>query len=112
MSIYIGYQTASAKLQQEMEARGWDGDSSFPPEVVARVVALRDNLPTGCTLLGVYNPVGNMNAATPGVMVVETDDSAHLAFITNHYRGMLDYHWVPATTVATTSTEAQQQFSS
>ena len=35
-------------------------------------------------------------------MVVETDDTAHLAFISNHYTGMLNYVWVPAISVGTT----------
>ena len=68
-----------------MDARSWDGDSSFPKELIDRVMALREDLPSGCTLLGVYNPVhGNTNPATPGVMVVETDDTSHLQFIRRH----------------------------
>ena len=113
MSIYIGYQIAAAKLQEELEARSWGGDSSMPKELIDRVVALRENLPSGCTLLGVYNPIGGVaNPATPGVMVVETDDTSHLQFISDHYRGMLNYVWVPATSVATTANEASQQLSS
>lgn len=104
MSVYIGYQTTARPLLEELENESWaKGYPGLSQKALDRALELREKLPEGCRIVGVYNPVaGIQNPLTPGVMVIETDDTAHLQFISNHYTGMLNYVWVPAISVGTT----------
>lgn len=107
MTTYLGYQTVASTALDELERQSRSGDTSLMEWVGAWVLELRENLPAGCTLRAVYNPVGHTpNATTPGVMIVETENPDDLAFISNHYRGWLDYLWVPAAAVPSTREQA------
>ena len=52
--------------------------------------------------MGSYAPLGAITKTYPGVWIVETDDPDELGFVSNWYRGFLDFEWVPVTAVGAT----------
>lgn len=99
MTTFIGYYRPDAGFLAEAGERSRSGGpAGFDPKFLELVAALPDQLPSGCTIVGSYAPRGN-DATNPSVMIVETDDDAHLAFIGNYYQGWLQFQWVPAASV-------------
>jgi len=99
MTTYIGYYRPDANWLAETGARSRsEGPTGFDPAFLQRVAALPEQLPNGCAIVGSYAP-RSVAEATPSIMIVETDDDAHLAFITNYYQGWLQFSWAPAVSV-------------
>lgn len=99
MATFIGYYRPDAGWLAETNAQARsEGPVGFDPKFLERVAALPEQLPEGCTILGSYAPRG-VAESTPSVMIVETEDDAHLAFISNYYQGWLQFTWVPGVSV-------------
>ena len=112
MTTYIGYLTSSPSYIAEWQAKVRAGGPAVDEWATGRVLELRKTLPPGRKVHGTYVPRGTpsvLAAEGPGVMIVETEDDAHLAFISTHYTGLLDIVWRPATFVPGSLAEAEEQ---
>ena len=79
------------------------GNAGVNPAFRQKVIELRDSLPSTIKLIGSYAPLGGASPTRPSVWIAETNDPAELAFINNWYQGWLEFEWVPATVLGTTS---------
>ncbi|MCA9830334.1 MAG: hypothetical protein R3B97_11395 [Dehalococcoidia bacterium] len=102
MAVYIGYYRVNADYQREQGEKARQGNPGVNPAFRQKVIELRDKLPSTIKLLGSYAPLG-ASPTRPSVWIAETDDPAELVFITNWYQGWLEFEWVPATALGTTS---------
>jgi hypothetical protein len=71
---------------------------------------LPEQLPSSCRILAAFSPMAAAVLAEPqppGVLVVETDATADLAFIAQYYNGYLMFQWAPATNVGATRAERE-----
>lgn len=73
--------------------------------MATKVREFPQKLPQGCRLIGSYGPVGQSidvpdARRLPGVTIIETDDPAHLAFITQYSAGYLAWFFHPYNPVA------------
>ena len=112
MTTYIGYLTSSPSYIAEWQAKVRAGGPAVDEWATGRVLELRKTLPPGCKVHGTYVPRSSpsvLAAEGPGVMVVETEDDAHLAFISTQYTGLLGIVWRPATFVPGSSAGAEER---
>lgn len=110
MSAYIGYYRPVPAFLEENQARARSEGASPDPRMQQRVRELPDKLPAGCTILGAYSPMAGAvfsDAPPPGVIVIETSNTADLMLINQHYAGFLVFQWVPATVIGTTRAERE-----
>ncbi len=108
MSTYLGFYRATQGYRTEMELRARGGDTSMDPKFMQLVVDLPIRLPAGCNIIGSYGSVGNSAEGLPNVMIVETDNLDHLAFISNYYSGFLDFQWTPARSIGANKDQREQ----
>lgn len=106
MAYYIGYYHINPDLRRDVGERARNGHE--PDRTMAeKVIALRDNLPTGLKLHGSFNPIGGATERRPAVWLAETDDHSHLQFVSNWYQGIFEFEWVPANAVGVTAQETK-----
>ena len=108
MAIYLGFYRAVPNFLQETRAKARAGDTAPDATFRRLVTALPEQLPRNCTLLGSYATIGGAGLGTPGppsVLILETSDSAALAFVSQYYSGYLEIQWAPAQAVGMTSAE-------
>ena len=95
---------------QEQRRRGAGGAD---PAFLRLVRELPERLPAGCRILSSYTPLGGAGGTVfepgpPAVMIVESDDPAHLGIISQHSGGYLAFLWVPATVVGASRQERER----
>ena len=95
---------------QDRQRRGAGGPD---PAFLRLVRELPERLPAGCRILGSYASLGGAGGTVfepgfPAVMIVESDDPAHLGIISQHSGGYLAFHWVPATVVGARRQERER----
>ena len=113
MAVYLGYYRAVLGFVQETQDRQRRGGGGPDPAFLDLVRELPERLPAGCRILGSYTPLGGGGGAVfepgpPSVMIVESDDPAHLGVISQHYTGYLTFLWVPATVVGASRPERER----
>jgi len=108
MSTYLGFYRVTEGFRTEAEVRARGGDTSPDPKFMQLVVDLPIRLPAGCNIIGSYGSLGGSPAGLPNVMIVETDNLEHLAFISNYYSGFLDFQWTPARSVGSNKDQREQ----
>src|SRR5215218_3090808 len=99
MATYIGFYTPNPDWVREVSDKQRRGElqPGQPAEPLAtKVREFPQKLPAGCKLIGSYGPVGQSPDVPearrlPGILIVETDDPAHLAAIAQHYAGYLGF---------------------
>ncbi len=110
MALYLGYYRPVPAYLQEVWTRARSGDRTPDAAFGRLVTALPQQLPAGCRLLGSYAAIGGEGLGTPSppsVMLVESDSTEALAFISQYYTGYLQFQWVPARAVGASSTERE-----
>lgn len=105
MATYIGYFRFHADFLREKGEQARHGDDSLNVEFGQKVVDVRERLPHTIKLIAAYVPIG-ISLTHPGMWIVETDDPTELVFVNNYYDGWLDFEWVPARNVGSTSKDA------
>jgi hypothetical protein len=110
MAVYLGSYRAVPGFVQETQDQLRRGAGGPNPAFLRLVRELPERLPAGCRILGSYTPLGGAGGAVfepgpPAVMIVESDDPAHLGVISQHYSGYLAFLWVPATVVGASRQE-------
>lgn len=108
MTIYVGFQRINEDYRREEEAmiRSTGKTRRQLREetgVRAKTLALRENLPQGCRLIGRYAAAPQTFSPSdpaylaffPTIMIVETDDPAHIAWIIAHYAGYFTFAFHP-----------------
>lgn len=108
MTLYLGYYRSTLSFQAAEEARYRTGDTKIDPKLMQLAVDLPLRLPAGCSIIGSFGPAGGASETRPSVMVVETNDIAHLNFITSYYGGFLQFQWVPAISVGADKNQREQ----
>lgn len=91
-----------------MDDRALAGDPSNDPGFLQLVLDLPSKLPEGCRIVNTYQPIGGALASPPLVTVVETNDPGDLNFISNYYRGYLEYQWTPAFVLGPTRADRER----
>lgn len=119
MSVYMGYYRPAQGFLEANQSKARDqGEFAVEPKMQQKVRDLPEKLPAGCKILGAFAPIQSgaviAETALPGIIVIETQNSADLTFINQHYAGYLIFQWTPANVVGTTRAErealtAQQQ---
>lgn len=111
MATYIGYLRFAPSFAEQNRARRLAGDAAPDRKFRQMVTDLPDKLPAGSRIIGAYTPLGGAAVANepglPGVMIVESGDSAHLTFITEYYTGYLIFQWAPCTSVGANRQERE-----
>jgi len=110
MTLYVGFYTPNPDWTREVAAKFRQGElqPGQPVEPIAtKVRELPQKLPQGCKLLASYGPVGQSPDVVearrlPGIQLIETDDPAHLTFISQYYAGYLSFFFHPYNPVART----------
>lgn len=104
MATYIGfYGPHPAQLAETGErARSGAGPNAAFQDMVQ---SLPGKLPAGTAIVGSYATMSNER---PAVMIVETDDPAGLAFISNYYQGYLQFDWSPANVIGGNQAERDE----
>jgi len=108
MSLYLGYYRPTMSYQAAEEARHRTGDTTFDPKLMQLAVDLPLRLPAGCTIIGSFGPAGGASETRPSVMVIDTNDLAHLSFIGSYYGGFLQFAWAPAISVGADKNQREQ----
>jgi hypothetical protein len=110
MAAYIGYYRPVPGFLEENQTKARSEGASPDPRMQQRVRELPEKLPAGCTILGAYAPMAGpvfSDTAPPGVLVVDTNNTADLTFINQHYAGFLVFQWLPATVIGATRAERE-----
>lgn len=110
MAVYIGYYRPVPSFLEENQARARADGFSPDPRMQRLVRELPERLPGSCRILAAFSPMAAAvlsETQPPGVLVVETDSTADLSYITQHYSGYLNFQWAPATNVGTTRAERE-----
>lgn len=110
MATYIGYYRPTQSFMESNFTRARAEGFSPDPKMQQLVRDLPERLPSSCRILAAYSPMAApvfADTAPPGVLVVETDSTTDLTFITQHYAGYLMFQWVPATVIGTTRAERE-----
>jgi hypothetical protein len=110
MPVFIGYYRPVPSFLEETQARSRAEGFSPDPKMQRLVRELPEKLPAGCRILAAFSPMAAAVLAEPqppGVLVVETDATRDLTFISQYYNGYLMFQWTPATNVGTTRAERE-----
>jgi hypothetical protein len=110
MAVYIGYYRPTAGFMEANFARARAEGFSPDPRMQQLVRELPERLPSSCRILAAFSPMAAPvfgEVVPPGVLVVETETTADLSFITQHYSGYLMFQWVPATVIGATRAERE-----
>ena len=103
MATYIGYYRINEGFERESAEQAREaGEAVLSPTMRRKVIDIRDKLPASIRIMGSYAPLGAMTKTYPGVWIVGTDDPDELGFVSNWYRGFLDFERVPVTAVGAT----------
>lgn len=108
VATYIGYYRATNSYIEETLARARSTGSGQDPAFMQKVVDLPLKLPAGCSIMGSFAPMGQSPDAPPAVMIVETNDTSHLQFISTYYQGFLAFNWHPAVSVGANKDQREQ----
>jgi hypothetical protein len=112
VSAYIGYYRPAQSFLEANQAKARDqGAFAVEPKMQQKVRELPEKLPSGCKILGAFAPIQSGavigDNALPGVLVIDTENSADLTFINQHYAGYLIFQWTPANVVGTNRAERE-----
>src|SRR4051794_35420934 len=101
MAVYLGYYRVVRQFQEQTQAQARDAGVEMDAKFRQMILALPDRLPAGCTIVGSYTPIGGgavlHEPGPPAVMIVETESTRDLVFISQYYTGYLQFEWTPAT---------------
>lgn len=108
MVTYLGYFRFNRDfLRAQSEEAQRTGNPPDSETMRQKVVGIRGALPDTIKLIASYNPIRSAASVDeerhPRIWVVETDDPQELQFVNQWYAGFLDFEWVPAVALGTST---------
>jgi hypothetical protein len=111
MAVYLGYYRVARSYQDQMQERAREQRPGLDEKFRELILGLPEKVPAGCRIDGSYPPMGAgavlRDPGPPSVMIVETESTSDLAFISRYYTGYLAFEWTPANHVGGTREERE-----
>jgi hypothetical protein len=111
VAVYMGYYRPAPGYIEANQARARAEGPSPDPKLQRLVAELPEQLPKSAKIIAAFSPVQSgavlSDTGAPGVIIIQTDNSADLQFINQHYAGYLMFQWVPANVIGTTRAERE-----
>jgi hypothetical protein len=111
MAVYLGYYRVVRTYQEQNQARAREQGLGIDAKFRQLILGLPERLPAGCRIIDSYTPIGGGSVirepGPPSVMIVETESTSDLAFISQYYTGYLAFEWTPANRVGGTRQERE-----